>query len=56
MSVVVIVKIQLSRFNCFGIAIQLGREDICCIWALPTDAVLAVLVVVAVVPSPLDIL
>ena len=44
----------LSRFNGFGISIPLGKEDCCIICALPTDAVLAVLV--AVVPSSPDIL
>ena len=45
-----------STFDGFYIGIPLGEETICCIFALLTNAALAVLVVVAVVPSLSDIL
>ena len=49
---------MLPRFNGLGIGIPLGKEDICCICALPTDAVLVIALVVAVVVAspPLEIL
>ena len=45
-----------SAFDGFYIGIPLGEENVCCICARPTNAALAVFVVVAVAPSSLDML